>query len=81
MDDEYSGSVAKAPQDTLLGALVKRKEVTKLTAVSNNAGAGDSGLGLFYLHQSMIYEAYYTSIGKLFNSKQIDKIIASYPGG
>lgn len=49
--------------DTLLGALVKRKEVTKLTAVSNNAGAGDSGLG------------------KLFNSKQIDKIIASYPGG
>lgn len=49
--------------DTLLSALVKRKDVTQLTAVSNNAGAGDSGLG------------------KLFNSKQIDKIIASYPGG
>ncbi|KAG1748946.1 3-oxoacid CoA-transferase [Suillus paluster] len=49
--------------DTLLSALVKRKDVAKLTAVSNNAGAGDSGLG------------------KLFNSKQIDKIIASYPGG
>ncbi|KAF9228718.1 3-oxoacid CoA-transferase [Gyrodon lividus] len=49
--------------DTLLGALVKRKDVKNLTAVSNNAGAGDSGLG------------------KLFNSKQADKIIASYPGG
>ncbi|EGN96205.1 hypothetical protein SERLA73DRAFT_185833 [Serpula lacrymans var. lacrymans S7.3] len=49
--------------DTLLGALVKRKEVQQLTAVSNNAGAGDSGLG------------------KLLNSKQVDKIIASYPGG
>lgn len=49
--------------DTLLAALVKRKEVTKLTGVSNNAGAGDSGLG------------------KLFNSKQIDKVVASYPGG
>ncbi|KAH7927092.1 3-oxoacid CoA-transferase [Leucogyrophana mollusca] len=49
--------------DTLLAALTRRKEVTQLTAVSNNAGAGDSGLG------------------KLFNSKQIDKIIASYPGG
>lgn len=33
--------------DTLLGALAKRKEVTGLTGVSNNAGAGDSGLGTF----------------------------------
>ncbi|KAI9569002.1 3-oxoacid CoA-transferase [Boletus coccyginus] len=49
--------------DTLLAALVKRKDVANLTAVSNNAGAGDNGLG------------------KLFNTKQIDKIIASYPGG
>ena len=31
--------------DTLLGALVKRKDVVNLTAVSNNAGAGDNGLG------------------------------------
>ncbi|KAF9466260.1 3-oxoacid CoA-transferase [Collybia nuda] len=31
--------------DTLLGALAKRKDVTNLTGVSNNAGAGDSGLG------------------------------------
>ncbi|KAF9234032.1 3-oxoacid CoA-transferase [Melanogaster broomeanus] len=31
--------------DTLLAALVKRKDVDNLTAVSNNAGAGDSGLG------------------------------------
>ncbi|KAI6151091.1 hypothetical protein BKA82DRAFT_1000867 [Pisolithus tinctorius] len=49
--------------DTLLGALVKRTDINGLTAVSNNAGAGDSGLG------------------KLLSSKQIDKIIASYPGG
>jgi 3-oxoacid CoA-transferase len=31
--------------DTLLGALAKRKDVSKLTGVSNNAGAGDCGLG------------------------------------
>ncbi|KAF9256601.1 3-oxoacid CoA-transferase [Marasmius fiardii PR-910] len=49
--------------DTLLGALAKRKDVTNLTGVSNNAGAGDSGLG------------------KLLNSEQLDKVIASYPGG
>ncbi|KAH7890003.1 3-oxoacid CoA-transferase [Phlebopus sp. FC_14] len=49
--------------DTLLAALVKRTDVNNLTAVSNNAGSGNSGLG------------------KLFNSKQVDKIIASYPGG
>jgi hypothetical protein len=31
--------------DTLLGALAKRKDVNNLTAVSNNAGSDDSGLG------------------------------------
>ena len=35
-------------QDTLLGALVKREDVNMLTAVSNNAGSGDSGLGAFH---------------------------------
>ncbi|KAG8217269.1 3-oxoacid CoA-transferase [Butyriboletus roseoflavus] len=49
--------------DTLLAALVKRKDVVNLIAVSNNAGAGDAGLG------------------KLLNTKQVDKVIASYPGG
>ncbi|KAF9017233.1 nagb/rpia/CoA transferase-like protein, partial [Hymenopellis radicata] len=49
--------------DTLLGALAKRSEVQDLTGVSNNAGAGDSGLG------------------KLINTKQLGKIVASYPGG
>ncbi|KAK0225175.1 hypothetical protein EDD85DRAFT_856709 [Armillaria nabsnona] len=49
--------------DTLLGALAKRKDVTNLTGVSNNAGSGDSGLG------------------KLLNTEQLGKIIASYPGG
>ena len=33
--------------DTLLAALVKRRDVANLTAVSNNAGAGDSGLGAY----------------------------------
>lgn len=32
--------------DTLIAALSKRKDVGKLTAVSNNAGAGEFGLGL-----------------------------------
>ncbi|KAG5640752.1 hypothetical protein DXG03_007310 [Asterophora parasitica] len=50
--------------DTLLGALAKRKDSVKdLTGVSNNAGAGDSGLG------------------KLINTEQLSKIVASYPGG
>jgi hypothetical protein len=34
--------------ETLLGALTKRKDVRSLTGVSNNAGAGDSGLGTVY---------------------------------
>lgn len=33
--------------DTLIGALAKRKDVKNLTAVSNNAGAGEHGLGKF----------------------------------
>ncbi|KAK7449660.1 hypothetical protein VKT23_013134 [Stygiomarasmius scandens] len=50
--------------DTLLRALAKKKDTVKnLTGVSNNAGAGDHGLG------------------KLLNTEQLDKIIASYPGG
>lgn len=31
--------------DTLIGALAERPEVKNLTAVSNNAGSGDNGLG------------------------------------
>ena len=33
--------------DTLIGALAKRKDVKNITAVSNNAGAGEHGLGKF----------------------------------
>lgn len=33
--------------DTLIGALAKRKDVKNLTAVSNNAGSGEHGLGAF----------------------------------
>ncbi|KAJ3867061.1 hypothetical protein EV359DRAFT_71442 [Lentinula novae-zelandiae] len=58
------GNYFSGLQYTLLGALAKRKnEVTNLVGVSNNAGAGDSGLG------------------KLLNTEQLEKIIASYPGG
>lgn len=39
--------------DTLLGALVKRKDVSNLTGVSNNAGARDSGLGAPYVYFSL----------------------------
>ncbi|TEB36252.1 succinyl-CoA:3-ketoacid-coenzyme A transferase [Coprinellus micaceus] len=50
--------------DTLLGALAKRKDVTDLTGVSNNAGQANSGLGEYML----------------LNTNQLSKIIASYPG-
>jgi acyl CoA:acetate/3-ketoacid CoA transferase alpha subunit len=33
--------------DTLIGALAKRNDIKNLTAVSNNAGAGEHGLGTF----------------------------------
>lgn len=32
--------------DTLIHALAKRSEVTNITAVSNNAGVGERGLGM-----------------------------------
>ncbi|KAK7035728.1 succinyl-CoA:3-ketoacid-coenzyme A transferase [Favolaschia claudopus] len=58
-----AGFGAAGIPDTLLSALAKRKDVSKLVGVSNNAGAGDSGLG------------------KLLNTNQLEKVIASYPGG
>jgi len=33
--------------DTLIRALAKRKDINNLTAVSNNAGSGEHGLGAF----------------------------------
>jgi 3-oxoacid CoA-transferase len=45
--------------DTLLGALTRREDVTGLTGVSNNAGAGDSGLGRYFIvHPSDTYVMY-----------------------
>jgi acyl CoA:acetate/3-ketoacid CoA transferase alpha subunit len=44
--------------DTLLGALVKRKDVINLTGVSNNAGAGDSGLGAPCVHLSLALDVH-----------------------
>ncbi|KAJ3726427.1 3-oxoacid CoA-transferase [Lentinula guzmanii] len=64
--------------DTLLGALAKRKnEVTNLVGVSNNAGAGDSGLGVLGPHMGNSFPF----SRKLLNTEQLEKIIASYPGG
>lgn len=43
---EYSNSY---DEDTLIAALAKRKdEVKDLTAVSNNVGSGEMGLGMYY---------------------------------
>lgn len=39
--------------DTLLSALIKRKDVKNLVAVSNNAGAGDNGLGAHVIRLDM----------------------------
>ena len=40
-------------KDTLIGALAKRDDIRKLTAVSNNAGSGDRGLGMNYAELSI----------------------------
>lgn len=43
---EYSNSYG---EDTLIAALAKRKdEVKDLTAVSNNVGSGEMGLGMYH---------------------------------
>lgn len=48
--------------DTLIDALARRPEVTKLTAVSNNAGAGQNGLGKL-LHSGQIDKMIASYIG------------------
>ncbi|KAK7693693.1 hypothetical protein QCA50_003264 [Cerrena zonata] len=48
--------------DTLIGALANRKEVQTLTAVSNNAGAGEKGLGKL-LHTGQIDKMMASYIG------------------
>lgn len=64
--------------DTLLSALAKRKEVTDLTGVSNNAGQANSGLGGFVRSRSGPSLTF--AIDMLLNTNQLSKIIASYPG-
>lgn len=41
----YFSPTSNVPIDTLIQALARRKEVQKITAVSNNAGVGERGLG------------------------------------
>ncbi|KAF8580863.1 3-oxoacid CoA-transferase [Ramaria rubella] len=55
--------------DTLIQALARRKDVQKLTAVSNNAGVGELGLGLL-LHTRQIDKMISSYIGgnKLFEA-------------
>ncbi|KAA1471078.1 3-oxoacid CoA-transferase [Dentipellis sp. KUC8613] len=48
--------------DTLIGALANRPEVTELTAVSNNAGSGQNGLGKL-LHSGQIDKMMASYIG------------------
>ncbi|KAF8626339.1 hypothetical protein AX15_004998 [Amanita polypyramis BW_CC] len=59
--------------DTLLQALAKRKEVGNLTAVSNNAGTLDSGLGLL-LNTEQIGKiiASYPGGNKMFESSYLN---------
>lgn len=55
--------------DTLIGALAKRRDVKNLTAVSNNAGSGEHGLGKL-LHAGSIAKMISSYIGgnKYFES-------------
>lgn len=48
--------------DTLIGAIARRKDVRNLTAVSNNAGAGENGLGKL-LHSGQISKMVASYIG------------------
>ncbi|KZT11308.1 3-oxoacid CoA-transferase [Laetiporus sulphureus 93-53] len=56
--------------DTLIGALAKRKDVTKLTAVSNNAGSGELGLGKL-LHTGQIDKMMASYLG---NNKHFESL-------
>ncbi len=40
--------------DTLLQAISKRKDLTNLTAVSNNAGTPESGLGILFICREIL---------------------------
>jgi 3-oxoacid CoA-transferase len=48
--------------DTLIAALARRPELQDLTAVSNNAGAGEMGLGKL-LHSGQISKMIASYIG------------------
>lgn len=50
-----------------------------LTAVSNNAGSGENGLGK--VARVSLAKIYSVLSGKLLHSGQIDKMMASYIGG
>lgn len=67
--------------DTLIQALSRRKDVQTLTAVSNNAGVGERGLGSTStaFHSAHAHDALLP--GLLLSTRQIDKMIASYIGG
>lgn len=68
--------------DTLIEALSKRKDVGNLTAVSNNVGSGDKGLGTSGLHrEEWRCEMLTFCAGKLLYTGHIDKMMASYIGG
>ena len=70
--------------DTLIEALSRRKDVGKLTAVSNNVGSGEKGLGkctLFATSSRIVGSYTYFHSGKLLHSGHLDKMMASYIGG
>lgn len=53
----YVGFGLCGTPDTLIGALAKRKDVKNLTAVSNNAGSGEYGLGMFDPTSAVSFDA------------------------
>ena len=70
--------------DTLINALAERKDVQKLTAVSNNVGSGERGLGESEGSKSAPgiepRANRWIDTGKLLHTGQIDKMMASYIG-
>ena len=68
--------------ETLLKALAKRKDVKDIVAVSNNAGAGEHGLGTngrSSKHNTLL--TLRTCLVRLIKAGQLKQLMISYLGG
>ena len=68
--------------DSLIKALSKRPEVKDLTAVSNNAGVGERGLGSCPIFPSSLFGQPKPPhfLGLLLHTSQLSRVICSYIG-